>query len=87
MINEFRICPKRQQIITKPKEALQGGIHTQTQSVSKSRSFTLPYQKWQLKLKPILTNLKEVMFSNILKADIQRLLSLKHLRRKNIFTF
>lgn len=31
MINELRICPKRQQIITKSKEALQGGIHTQTQ--------------------------------------------------------
>lgn len=78
MINEFTIYLKRQQIITKPKEALQGGIHAQTQSVSKLQSFTLSYQKYRLKLKPILTNLREVMFSNILKANIQRLLSLKH---------
>jgi len=72
IINEFTICLKRKQTITKPKETWQGGIHAQIQSVSKSQSSGLPYQKYQLKLKPTLTNPKEGMFSNILKANIQR---------------
>lgn len=51
MMNEFTICLKRQQMIRKPKETWQGGIHVQTQSVSKITKFWFTISKRSIETK------------------------------------